>query len=74
MATRASRKKIKAAQHAGSEYRHPLRIVPLHTAPRIASTTPPELTYRNGPLLTKVRPLRTASIQLLYVNGSPAGS
>ena len=54
MATRASRKKIKAAQHAGSEYRHPLRIVPLHTAPRIASTTPPELTYRNGPLLTKV--------------------
>src|ERR1700746_1343175 len=54
MATRASRKKSKEPQHSGAEYRHPLRIVPLHSAPRIASTSPPQLTYRNGPLLTNV--------------------
>src|SRR6266436_4537755 len=52
MAPRATRKKSKAPQHSGVEYRHPLRIVPLHTAPRIASTVHPELTYRDGPLLT----------------------
>src|ERR1700745_2867887 len=51
MATRASRKKSKEPQHSGTEYRHPLRIVPLHTAPRIVSTSHPQLTYRNGPLL-----------------------
>ncbi|HVH50422.1 MAG TPA: hypothetical protein VM781_02050, partial [Candidatus Bathyarchaeia archaeon] len=54
MATRASRKKSKEPQHPGAEYRHPLRIVPLHSAPRIASTSHPQLTYRNGPLLTNV--------------------
>src|SRR5260370_18240884 len=52
MAQRASRKKSKDPQHSGTEYRHPLRIVPLHSAPRIASTSHPQLTYRNGPLLT----------------------
>jgi hypothetical protein len=51
MATRASRNKSKEP-HSGAEYRHPLRIVPLHPAPRIASTSHPQLTYRNGPLLT----------------------
>jgi hypothetical protein len=54
MATRASRKKSKDPQHSGTEYRHPLRIVPLHSAPRILSTSHPQLTYRNGPLLTNV--------------------
>ena len=52
MATRASRRKSKDLQHSGTEYRHPLRIVPLHSAPRILSTSHPQLTYRNGPLLT----------------------
>jgi hypothetical protein len=55
VATKASRKKSKDAKDSGvTEHRHPLRIVPLHTAPRIPSTAHPELTYRNGPLLTKV--------------------
>src|SRR5260370_2281637 len=52
MAPRASRKKSQDLRHSGIEYQHPLRIVPLHTAPRIVSATHPELTYRNGPLLT----------------------
>src|SRR5260370_6949403 len=52
MAPRASRKKSQDPRHSGTEYQHPLRIVPLHTAPRIVSATHPELTYRNGPLLT----------------------
>jgi hypothetical protein len=55
MATRASRKKSKHTQDSGTGYDHPIRIVPLHTAPRIASTATPELTYRNGPLLTSVQ-------------------
>jgi hypothetical protein len=54
MATRATRKKSKEAQQSGTGYQHPLRIVPLHTAPRIPSTTAPLLIYRNGPLLSKV--------------------
>src|SRR5258708_23689045 len=52
MAPRASRKKSQDLRHPGTEYQHPLRIVSLHTAPRIVSATHPELTYRNGPLLT----------------------
>lgn len=55
MATRATRRKSKETQLSSPEYRRPLRIVPLHTAPRISSTTPPELTYRNGPLLTSAQ-------------------
>jgi hypothetical protein len=55
MAPRATRKRSKEPLHSGAEYRHPLRIVPLHTAPRIASTAHPELTYRNGPLLSNVQ-------------------
>ena len=54
MATRASRKRSREPYHPGAESRHPIRIVPLHTAPRLASTVTPELTYRNGPLLTSV--------------------
>src|SRR5258708_15797260 len=52
MPTRASRKKSQDPRHSATEYQHPLRIVPLHTAPRIVSATHPVLTYRNGPLLT----------------------
>jgi hypothetical protein len=47
MATRATRKASKP-----QDYQQPIRIVPLHTAPRIASVTAPQLTYRGGPLLT----------------------
>jgi hypothetical protein len=54
MATKATHKKSKEPQHPGSGYQHPLRIVPLHTAPRIPSTSAPQLTYRSGPLLTAV--------------------
>jgi len=31
-----------------------LRIVPLHTAPHLTAAITPQLTYRNGPLLTNV--------------------
>jgi hypothetical protein len=54
MAPRASRRKSQDPRHSGAEVQHPLRIVPLHTAARMASTTHPGLTYRNGPLLTNV--------------------
>jgi hypothetical protein len=37
-----------------TKFKHPWRIVPLHTAPRLAATVTPRLTYRNGPLLTNV--------------------
>jgi len=33
---------------------HPIRIVPLHPPPRAAAAAAPQLTYRNGPLLTNV--------------------
>src|SRR6266566_4689014 len=54
MATKATRKKSSDPQLAASGLQHPLRIVPLHTAPRILSTTAPQLSYRQGPLLTSV--------------------
>jgi hypothetical protein len=54
MSTRATRKKSERSQSPPTVAQHPLRIVPLHTAPRVASTTSPQFTYRNGPLLTKV--------------------
>lgn len=51
MATRATRKKS-VSHKASGKPKHPIRVVPLHTAPRLASTVHPELTYRDGPLLT----------------------
>jgi hypothetical protein len=57
--TRAKAKKI-AEPHAEpgrsqlTKFKHPWRIVPLHTAPRLAAAVTPQLTYRNGPLLTNV--------------------
>jgi hypothetical protein len=57
--TRAKAKKIAEPQAAQkhsplTKFKHPWRIVPLHSAPRLASTVTPLLTYRNGPLLTNV--------------------
>src|SRR5262245_55280411 len=59
MATRPKRKKVaeppaSQAHRPQTRFEHPLRIVPLHTAPLLAAATTPELTYRNGPLLTNV--------------------
>ena len=59
MVTRAKAKKIAephaAQQHSPfTKFKHPWRIVPLHTAPRLAAAVTPQLTYRNGPLLTSV--------------------
>ena len=59
MVTPAKAKKI-AEPHARpgpsplTKFKHPWRIVPLHTAPRLAAAVSPQLTYRNGPLLTNV--------------------
>jgi hypothetical protein len=52
MATRASRKKSPVS--ATTKTQHPIRIVPLHPHVRDAAAPTPELTYRNGPLLTSV--------------------
>jgi len=59
MATRPKRKKVaeppaSQAHRPQTRFEHPLRIVPLHTAPLLAAAITPELTYRNGPLLTNV--------------------
>ena len=59
MAPRPKTKKIaepSARQHESlqTKFKHPWRIVPLHTAPRLDAAVTPQLTYRNGPLLTNV--------------------
>src|SRR5215475_3135211 len=59
MATRPKTKKIvepspSAARETQTKFKHPWRIVPLQTAPRLGAAITPELTYRNGPLLTNV--------------------
>ena len=54
MATRPSRKKAQESSAPQTKLKHPWRIVPLHTAPRMGAAVTPELTYRNGPLLTNV--------------------
>ena len=54
MATRPKRKKSTEHPAAQVAPKHPLRIVPLYGAPRLGAAVTPELTYRNGPLLTKV--------------------
>jgi hypothetical protein len=51
----ATTKKAKYPRQSQFEHQRPLRIVELHTAPRIASTVSPNLTYRGGPLLTNVQ-------------------
>jgi hypothetical protein len=51
----ASTKKENKHKHSSKDLQYPLRIVPLHSAPRVASTTSPQLTYRNGPLLANVK-------------------
>jgi hypothetical protein len=51
----ATTKKAKERKQSAGEYQRPLRIVPLHSAPRAAATGYPQLTYRNGPLLTNVQ-------------------
>jgi len=50
----ATTKKTKETHHLTFEHQRPLRIVPLHPAPRAAAAAP-KLTYRNGPLLTNVQ-------------------
>jgi hypothetical protein len=51
----ATTKKAKYPRQSTVEHQRPLRIVPLHSAPRIASTVSPDLIYRGGPLLTNVQ-------------------
>jgi hypothetical protein len=51
----ATAKKAKSRKPSSTGSKHPIRIVPLHTAPRLASTVSPQLTYRDGPLLTDVQ-------------------
>jgi len=59
VAPRAKAKKIaephrKQKASPQTKFTHPWRIVPLHTAPLASAAVTPELTYRNGPLLTSV--------------------
>jgi hypothetical protein len=51
----ATARKAKDRKRSSGELQHPLRIVPLHSAPRAAATGSPQLTYRDGPLLTNVQ-------------------
>lgn len=55
MATRPKAKKIAEQKTPHQVPQHPWRIVPLHSAPRMAAAATPALTYRNGPLLTSVQ-------------------
>jgi hypothetical protein len=55
MATRPKTKKISEQKTPHKMPQHPWKIVPLHTAPRLVAAVTPELTYRNGPLLTNVQ-------------------
>ena len=52
MPTHPVRKKSPASSNYKPE--HPIRIVPLHPCIRDAAAPAPHLSYRNGPLLTKV--------------------
>jgi hypothetical protein len=44
----------KSSPHRTKSKQHPIRVVPLHPAIRDAAAPTPQLTYRNGPLLTNV--------------------
>jgi hypothetical protein len=50
----ATARKAKDRKPSSTGPQHPIRIVPLHSAPRLAAAAAPQLTYRNGPLLTNV--------------------
>jgi hypothetical protein len=54
MSPKAVRRKKSQTHSEWSKARRPLRIVPLHPAPRAAAAGTPKLTYRGGPLLTAV--------------------
>ena len=54
MSTHPVRKKSQDLSVPKNKAHHPIRIVPLHPAARAATAAAPHLTYRNGPLLTKV--------------------
>jgi hypothetical protein len=51
MATRAKTKKTQ--ERPQPKTLRPLRIVPLHTAPRLGAAVAPQLTYRGGPILSQ---------------------
>jgi hypothetical protein len=51
----ATARKAKVRKQSIDEVQRPLRIVPLHSASRAAAMGSPELTYRDGPLLTNVQ-------------------
>src|SRR6266403_3622450 len=57
MPSKPRRKTPKAPKARPAELYHPIRIVPLHPgkAKAAAPQVPPQLTYRNGPLLTSVQ-------------------
>jgi hypothetical protein len=55
MATRPKRKKAQESSAPQTKLKHPWRIVPLHGSPRMGAAVTPDLTYRNGPLLTNVQ-------------------
>ncbi len=54
MPTRPVRKKSPATSRAKNKTQHPIRIVPLRPHVREAVGPVPHLTYRNGPVLTRV--------------------
>jgi hypothetical protein len=54
MSTRAVQQKSNGGASPKSKIKHPVRIVPLHPYVRDVAAPAPQLTYRNGPLLTSV--------------------
>jgi hypothetical protein len=54
MSTKPVRKKSASSAARKTKTKHPIRIVPLHPVTRAAAAPAPQLTYRNGPLLTNV--------------------
>jgi hypothetical protein len=54
MSARPARKKSQNSSTAKTKAKHPIRIVPLHPHVRDTAAAAPQLTYRDGPLLTNV--------------------